>query len=194
MIGLLLVVAIILLLCLTTYFQQSFSLVDVVAWLAAAAAMGVAAWHLWKFWEGGAGGGPARPGARDAVAEGVARLRRGDVEAAERLLLRGLQQRPYDARAARGLAEIAWRRGDHEAFVQWASQALAQRSALKDSERVTLCHRQADACLQRLEDPQRAVEFLVRIEVDYPGSTEAIRARQRIERILSQAPDREHGN
>jgi thioredoxin-like negative regulator of GroEL len=121
------------------------------------------------------------------TAEALSRLKRGDVAGAEGLLRRSLEANPADADAARALAEVALRRGDHERYLQLTGQLLGQADALRRGERVALCHRQADICVERLADPARAVEALARVELDYPGTADAVRARQRIDRILAVA-------
>ncbi|MCX8036441.1 MAG: hypothetical protein N3D11_05165 [Candidatus Sumerlaeia bacterium] len=70
-----------------------------------------------------------------------------------------------------------------------AARILSRPEALRRSERVTLCHRAADVCLTALNDRRCAVEFLARIELDSPGTTDAIRTRQRIEGILNRKDD-----
>jgi len=129
-------------------------------------------------------GGPGRH-KRGPAAEGLDRLRKGDLRGGELLLRRCLERHPADTETLRGLAEIAFRRDDFEQYLHYTSRMLGQPDELRRSDRVALCHRQADVCLERLNDPQRAVEALARLEVDYPGTTDALRARQRIERILS---------
>jgi len=139
--------------------------------------------------EGLMGGGSGR--GRGPAAEGLALLRRGDLRAAEFAFRRCLERHPGEVEALRGLAEIVVRRGDVEQYLQLTSQALSKPDALMPGDRVALCHRQADVCLERLNDPRRAVEALARIELDYPGTTDALRARQRIERMLKSDSDKD---
>jgi len=122
---------------------------------------------------------------RGPAAEGLAQLRRGRLDEAEQLLRQCLQDDPSVLEAARGLAEIAFRREQWEHYVTQVSQLLARSEALSRSDRVALCHRQADVCVDQLKDSMRAIEALARIELDYPGTADAARARQRVERILS---------
>ena len=129
-------------------------------------------------------GGPRRR-KRGSAAEALDRLRKGEVGTAEILLRRCVERDPSDLEAVRGLAEIALRRGDGDQYLRVTSELLARPDALRPTERVMLCHRQADVCLEQLGDPARAVEALARVELDYPGTAEAVLARQRIERILS---------
>jgi hypothetical protein len=116
---------------------------------------------------------------------GLAQLRKGELDEAERLLRESWEKEPSDLEAAQGLAEIARRRDDGERYLEIASKILADRDALAPDERVSLCHRQADVCLDCLGDPRRAAETLARVELERPGTADAVRARRRIERILA---------
>lgn len=130
------------------------------------------------------GGRGAKTRSRGPAAEGLALFRKGDLDGAEAALRGCLQKHPANADAARGLAEIVLRRGDAQQYAQIVTQLLTRPDALERSERVVLCHRLADVCIEKLGDPERAAEALARIELDYPDTTDAQRARQRIERIV----------
>jgi hypothetical protein len=122
---------------------------------------------------------------RPDVATGLACLRRGELDEAKRILSECVTGDASNTAALEGLAEIALQRNEGERYLQLTTRLLAQRGGLPPARRVTLCHRQADLCLAQLGDPQRAIESLARIELDYPGSADATRARRRIEQILS---------
>jgi len=163
----------------------SISPLEILLWGGGGVVVLVAVVHwLTKTFMAGWTGGPRRH-VSPLTAAGLVHLRRGEMEDAERLLRQSLEKNPSEVEAARGLADIALRRSDGRQYVQITSQLLGRPGLLRRSERVTLCHRQADVCLQQLNDPAQAVEALARIELDYPGTTDAVRARQRIERILS---------
>lgn len=120
------------------------------------------------------------------AADGLTRLRRGEIDEAERALRECVARDPENVPALQGLAEIAVRRGDAEPYIQLANRLLAlPADTLLPAERVALCHRQADLCLSRLNNPVRAAEALARVELDYPNTSDALRARQRIESILN---------
>jgi len=165
-------------------FGETSALVRIFWALLAAGAVEIPAYSLWSRFQREGESRPERQ-QRIAAAEGLAHLRRGESEAAQRLLEACLAGDPMNAPAWRALAEIAFRRGDGEEYLRASGRLLALAGALSSGERVALCHRQADVCLARLADPARAVEALVRIELDYPGSADALRARQRIEAILA---------
>lgn len=132
-----------------------------------------------------------RRGTDALVNRGIAHLRRGELEEAERILSECLEEDPSSIKALEGIAEVALRRGEGERYLRLSNQILTQPEALSSACRVTLCHRQADVCLERLDAPQRAIEALARIELDYPGSADAVRARRRIEQIVSQVERQE---
>jgi uncharacterized protein (DUF1778 family) len=120
------------------------------------------------------------------AADGLAHLRRGDLDKAERHLRACVARESENLPALQGLAEIALRRGDVEKYLLATNRLLAlAEDVLLPSERVALYHRQADLILARLHNPVRAAEALARIELDYPNSADALRARRRIESILT---------
>jgi len=166
-------------------FGLSVSPLEMVLWLGGALVglLLVVHWLTKSFMAGWTGG--SRQPIKPLTAAGLAHLRRGELEDAERLLRQSLERNPSEVEAARGLADVALRRNDGRQYLHVTSQMLAQPGLLRRSERVTLCHRQADVCLRQFQDSPQAVEALARIELDYPGTTDAVRARQRIERILS---------
>jgi len=176
---------------LASGFELSISLLEIIVWAVGGSLLVIfgSRWLVNKMSEGVLDGWTRRK--QTPAEEGLALLRKGDLDGAELVLARCLKRKPSDAEALRGLAEIAFRRGNFEQFLLLISQLLNQPDALRPSERVTLAHRQADVCLEELKDPQRAVEALARIEVDHPGTTDALRARQRIERILAASTSEE---
>jgi len=183
---LLIVLALLLVLhLLVSGFQLSVSTLEIIIWIAAGLLAAVVGPRLlWKWITEGA---TIRLRWRKAgpVAEALARLRHGELQQAENLLRGWLEHHPRDLAALRGLAEVAFCRGDFEQYLEVTVRILGLRDGLSPSDRIALCHRQADVCLEHLNDPKRAVEALARIEVDYPRTTDAFRARKRIERILS---------
>lgn len=170
---------------LASGFELSISPIEIIVWVVGGGALAILGPRLLikKITEGLMGGSGGRR--RGPAADGLSRLRKGDLHGAEILLRHCLKKSPADTEALRGLADVALQRGDVEQYLLLTSQALSKPDALRRSDRVALCHRQADVCLEPLNDPRRAVEALARIELDYPGTTDALRARQRIERILS---------
>jgi len=171
---------------LASGFELSISLVEIIVWGIAGVLLAIVGPRLLigKVTDNLMGAGRRK---RGPAADGLAHLRQGDLDAAEFALRRCLERNPADVEALQGLAEVASRRGDFEQYIQLTSKALGKPDALRRNERVALCHRQADVCLGRLNDRKRAVEALARIELDYPGTTDAWRAKQRIERILSES-------
>jgi len=181
-----LVVLVVLMLLYGAFFGVRVSLAEIALWTGGGLVLALVVSHfLVRAATGGwFGSGGGRRLSR-TTSEGLAALRGGDLDAAERLLRSSVERDRADAKAALGLARIAFRRGEWERYLEITSALLDRSDFLRAGERVALCHRQADVALERLGDKRRAVEALARIETDYPRTADALRARSRIERILA---------
>ena len=118
------------------------------------------------------------------AAEGRLLLKRGEPDEAQRRFRSALSLDGESAAALLGCAEIALDREDVGSYLDLTNRLVRLRRAMRPPERIAVCHRLADVLLRHCSDAAAAVEALTRIELDYPGSADAARAKRRIERIL----------